>query len=367
MSSKSEGIQKAKILKALIELNKVSKILDSFLPVFIEKTIPKEDKVYLHGNFNLGGTVSGRLSSNRPNMQNLPSSGTIYAKPIKQCFSAPAGWLILGADFKSLEDRISALTTKDTNKLKVYLEGFDGHCLRAYYYFKDQMPDIDPTSVDSINSIDPKYKKLRQTSKAPTFLLTYGGTFHGLMNNCGFDKETALSIEENYHELYKESDEWIQSKLQQASKTGYVECAFGLRVRTPMLSQVLYGKKMPYEAQAEGRTAGNALGQSWGLLNNRAQNEFLARTAASEFKLDIHPIASIHDSLYFLVRNNPETVKFVNDNLIDCMEWNDHPDIYHPEVGLGAELEIFYPTWAEATGVPNKASIEEITEILSKL
>jgi hypothetical protein len=191
MSSKSEGIQKAKILKALIELNKVSKILDSFLPVFIEKTIPKEDKVYLHGNFNLGGTVSGRLSSNRPNMQNLPSSGTIYAKPIKQCFSAPAGWLILGADFKSLEDRISALTTKDRNKLKVYLEGFDGHCLRAYYYFKDQMPDIDPTSVDSINSIDPKYKKLRQTSKAPTFLLTYGGTFHGLMNNCGFDKETA--------------------------------------------------------------------------------------------------------------------------------------------------------------------------------
>jgi len=367
MNQKKIGTQKAKILKALIELNKVSKILDSFLPVFLDKTIPKADKVWLHGNFNLGGTVSGRLSSNNPNMQNLPSTGSIYAKPVKQCFSAPDDWLIVGADFSSLEDRISALTTKDTNKLKVYLEGYDGHCLRAYYYFKDQMPDIDLNSVDSINSITSKYKKLRQDSKSPTFALTYGGMYKTLMNNCGFNEETSKSIEANYHELYKESDEWVQSKLQQASKTGYVECAFNLRVRTPILAQVLYEKKMPYEAAAEGRTAGNALGQSWGLLNNRAQNEFLARVAASEYKLDIHPIAAIHDATYWLVRRNPEVIKFVNDNLIECMEWNNDPAIYHPQVGLGGELEIFYPTWADSIGVKNKASLEDITEILDNL
>lgn len=103
--SREHGIQVAKILTALVELNKVSKILDSFLPVFTDKTIPKGDKVYLHGNFNLGGTVSGRLSSNSPNMQNLPSTGTVYAKAIKQCFSAPEGWLILD---KKEWDRIMA-------------------------------------------------------------------------------------------------------------------------------------------------------------------------------------------------------------------------------------------------------------------
>jgi hypothetical protein len=53
-------------------------------------------------------------------MQNLPSTGSIYAKPIKRCFSAPTGWLLCSADFASLEDRISALTTKDSNKLRVY-------------------------------------------------------------------------------------------------------------------------------------------------------------------------------------------------------------------------------------------------------
>ncbi len=47
-----------------------------------------------------------------------------------------------GADFSSLEDKISALTTKDKNKLKVYIDKYDGHNLRAYAYFKNQMPDI---------------------------------------------------------------------------------------------------------------------------------------------------------------------------------------------------------------------------------
>lgn len=129
------------LLTALIAYGKVTKILSTFIPAF-EEGIDKADGMkYLHGSFNLGGTVSGRLSSSKPNMQNLPA-GSAYGKLIKKCFKAPKGWLFCGADFSSLEDYISALTTKDPNKLRVYEDGFDGHCLRAYYYFKNQMPDI---------------------------------------------------------------------------------------------------------------------------------------------------------------------------------------------------------------------------------
>ena len=73
--------------------------------------------------------------------QNIPSNST-YAKLIKSCVQAPDGWLFVGLDFASLEDRISALTTKDENKLKVYLQNYDGHCLRACAYFEETMPDI---------------------------------------------------------------------------------------------------------------------------------------------------------------------------------------------------------------------------------
>ena len=76
----------------------------------------------------------------------------------------------MGADYASLEDRIDALLTKDINKIKVYTDGYDGHSLRAFNYFRDQMPDIEDT-VESINSIKDKYDHLRSDSKNPTFAL----------------------------------------------------------------------------------------------------------------------------------------------------------------------------------------------------
>jgi len=119
---RSEIIQQAKILKALIALSEADIILNNFVYAFMNKTIDKGDYVkWLHGNFNLGGTVSGRLSSSKVNLQNLPSSGSKYAKLVKTGFVAPEGWILCGADFSSLEDKISALTTKDPNKLKVYM------------------------------------------------------------------------------------------------------------------------------------------------------------------------------------------------------------------------------------------------------
>lgn len=81
------------------------------------------------------------------------------------------------------------------------------------------------------------------------------------MKNCGFPEDEAKMIEKRYHDLYQESDKWVQDRLTEASQTGYVEVAFGLRVRTPLLHQVRGLKRTPYEAEAEGRTAGNALGQ----------------------------------------------------------------------------------------------------------
>lgn len=129
------------LLNALIGYAGVEKILSAFIPAF-EKALQKPDKhYYLHGSFNLGGTVSGRLSSSNPNLQQIPS-GSAYGKLIKKCFKAPPGWIFCGADFNSLEDYISALTTKDPNKLKVYTDGYDGHCLRAFYYFKDELPEV---------------------------------------------------------------------------------------------------------------------------------------------------------------------------------------------------------------------------------
>lgn len=356
---------KHEVINALLGLSKIDKILTSFIPAF-EKAYPKADgRSYLHGGFNLGGTVSGRLSSSKPNLQNLPS-GSTYGKSIKSCFVPAKGWLFVYADFSSLEDRISALITKDPNKLKCYTDGYDGHCLRAYNYYPDKFIGV-PETPEAINATKDTHPQERQDSKAPTFLLTYGGTHHGLMKNCGMPKETAVSIETNYHKMYEVSDQYVAAKIKQATVDGFVQVAFGLRVRTPLLKQsVLGNSRTMYEAEAEGRTAGNAIGQSFGLLNNRAANAFMEKVWNSEFKYDILPISLIHDAIYLMIKDDLRVLKFVNDNLVEEMSWQELPEIQHDEVKLGAELDVCYQGWHQAITIPNHATEAEIVTALQK-
>lgn len=356
------------LIEALIGHGQVVKILNTFIPAF-ECAIAKADDgiVWLHGSFNIGGTVSGRLSSSDPNLQNLPAN-SIFGKVIKEAFFAPPGKVFMGADFNSLEDYISALTTKDPNKLLVYEKGYCGHCLRAAYYFKDELIaegiNIDLDDPKSVNILKDIKHWTRQSGKEPTFLLTYGGTYHGLMSNLGWNEEKSKRIEGNYHDLYKVSDEYVQARLQRANKDGYVEVAFGLRVRTPLIKQVIWnGPKVPYEAAAEGRTAGNALGQSYGQLNDRAAVEFMQKVWASPYRLDIWPVALIHDASYYVATDTPEIIEWANRELIKSMQWQELPEIQHPTVKLGAALDLFWPNWTNPITLPNNASQADIIKI----
>jgi len=348
------------IFTHLIGLAKADKILTSFIPAFEQAQCLPDGSYRLYGNFNLGGTQSGRLSSSNPNLQNIPS-GSTYADIIKACFISPLGWLFCGADFQALEAMGEALLSRDPNKLKVYIDGYDSHCVNAYAYFADEMPDIIDT-VDSINSIKKKYKPQRNRSKAPTFALQYKGTWRTIMKSAGVPEEMAKKIERNYQELYKVSIAWIDAVLDKAHETGYVEGAFGLKIRTPILAQTRLGKKLSFMAEAERRSAGNAKTQSYGLLNNRAAIEFRKRVDASPYRYDIFLVSLIHDATYILCRNHPDIIKWVNDNLVECMRWQELPELQHDVVKLGAELDIYWPDWAHPLTLPNCISKEEIIQ-----
>ena len=356
------------LIDNLLAHAEVDILLTTFIPAF-EKAFKGEGDFhyYLAGNFNLGGTVSGRLSSSKPNLQNIPATGTKYAKLIKSIFKPREGELLIGIDFSSLEDRISALTTKDPQKLKVYTDGYDGHCLRSYYYFKDQMPDIDPNSVESINSIKKKYPALRQLSKNYTFACTYQAVPSTLMKNFGATKENAERIYKAFHELYSVSDEWVNKQLKQAEEKGYITTAFGLRVRTNRIKQsVMDTKKTPHEAEAERRTAANALGQAYGLLNSRAASEFLSRVIKAGLENKIRPVAQIHDAQYYLIEDNVDIVLWCNKNLVECVSWQELPEIKHDQVKLGGEVSIFYPDWAHELTLPNDCSEEQLITLVKQ-
>lgn len=208
--------------------------------------------------------------------------------------------------------------------------------------------------VEVINSIKQSHKDLRQRSKGCTFALTYAGTWMTLVKNFGFTEEEAKHIEAQYHELYKVSDQVIADRLKIAAQQGYEEVAFGLRVRCPKMHQSLMGvKATPKEAEAEKRTAGNAIGQSFGLLTNRAGVEFNTLVRNSKYKYSVRPIIMIHDALYYLIRDNIDTVLWVNNHLSEAVKWQKEPQIQHDKVHLSGELSIFYPDWAHELSLPN--------------
>ena len=227
---------------------------------------------------------------------------------------------------------------------------------------------VNEYNVAQINSIKNKEGALRQMSKAPTFALTYQGTYKTLMNNCGFTEDEAKNIETNYHKMYKVSDDWVANKIKLAEQQGYLDSAFGLRIRTPVIAKsVLGNSKTPNLALAESRSVGNAVsGQSYCMLTCRALNEFMERVYASEYKHDIMPVNIVHDAIYLMIRDNIHVVKWVNDNLMDCMSWQELNEIKHDKVKLSAELGLFYPDWSNEITLPNNINRKQIKEIVLK-
>lgn len=221
--------------------------------------------------------------------------------------------------------------------------------------------------VSRVNSIKDKYPEIRQDSKTPTFALTYNGTYITLMTNVGLSEADAKQIEKSYHDLYKVSDDWVASKIQQASKDGYVTIAFGLRLRTPILKQVVLNtSKTPHEAKREARTAGNALGQSWCMLNNRAASEFMGIVRAGKHRLDIKPCAHIHDAQYYLIKDDMSTLLYTNEHLTKAVSWQEDPLIQNPHIKMSGEIDVFYPNWTKGMTVPNQTNAKEVKLLIKK-
>lgn len=354
------------LIGAILDYGKAAKMLGTFIKAIEELSSELSNgEAYLRGNLKLGGTQSGRLSASDPNLQNLPSGGK-EGKLIKSCFVAPNGWLFCGSDFSALEDRIGAILSKDVNKTLEFSKNLDGHSLRALAFFPEELPVIDLNDIAGVNSIKDEYPDIRQKAKAPSFALQYNGTWVTIKRTLGCSEAKAKQIEENYHKLYPGLAAFSKANAQFGGKNGYVRCAFGLKLRTPLLKAKYDGTYVDdTRAEAEARSSSNATTQSYGMLMNRALIAFRNTVEASEYRHKIRFINTIHDAGYFMVKNEPEVIKFINDELIKEMQWQDDEYLQSNEVKLGAELDIG-KSWDKQFTLKNNVDLETIKEFLDE-
>ena len=81
----------------------------------------------------------------------------------------------------------------------------------------------------------------------------------------------------------------------------------------------------------------------------------MGKVRNSSYRLDSRPCAQIHDAQYYVIRDDMEILLYMNKHLVDAVKWQEDPLITHPDVKLGGELSVFYPSWVNEVSLPNDA------------
>ncbi|MET0352098.1 MAG: DNA polymerase I, partial [Rhizobacter sp.] len=175
----------------------------------------------VHTNYAQAVAVTGRLSSNDPNLQNIPIR-TAEGRRVREAFIAPAGHSILSADYSQIELRIMAHISDDTNLLRAFAEGMDVHRATAGEIF-----GAAPAEVTS---------EQRRYAKVINFGLIYGMSAFGLASNLGIERAAATAYIDRYFTRYPGVKRYMDETRASAKERGYVETVFGRRLWLPEIN-----------------------------------------------------------------------------------------------------------------------------------
>ena len=243
----------------------------------------------VHTNYAQAVAVTGRLSSNDPNLQNIPVR-TAEGRRIREAFIAPAGSVIVSADYSQIELRIMAHLSEDPGLLAAFGAGLDVHRATASEIFS--------VPVDDVSSEQRRY------AKTINFGLIYGMSAFGLAASLGIDRTAAAQYIERYFARYPGVADYMQRTRAQAHERGYVETVFGRRLWLPDIRSTNQARRTGAE-----RAAINAPMQG-----TAADLIKLAMTAVQNWleaeKMRTLLIMQVHDELVFEVPENElEAVK----------------------------------------------------------
>ena len=205
--------------KLLLEHRGMSKLKSTYTDKLPKMVNPKTGRV--HTNYAQAVAITGRLSSNEPNLQNIPVR-TAEGRRIREAFVAPPGSVIVSADYSQIELRIMAHISGDPAMLKAFADGEDIHRATAAEIF-----GIPPEEVQS---------EQRRYAKVINFGLIYGMSAFGLAQNLGIERGAAANYIDRYFARFAGVKQYMDETRLQAKARGYVETVFGRRLWLPEIN-----------------------------------------------------------------------------------------------------------------------------------
>ncbi len=198
----------------LLEHRGLAKLKGTYTDKLAQLALPRTGRVHTH--YAQAVAVTGRLSSNDPNLQNIPIR-TPEGRRVREAFVAPAGSVIASADYSQIELRIMAHISDDAALLKAFHDGLDVHRATAAEVFG--------VAVDQVSSEQRRY------AKVINFGLIYGMSAFGLARNLGIDNTAAKNYIARYFERYPGVKHYMETTRALAKQQGYVETVFGRRLQ----------------------------------------------------------------------------------------------------------------------------------------
>lgn len=262
----------------------LSKLYSNYIVGLMD--VVKDGKV--HTTFNQTLTRTGRLSSNNPNLQNIPVREE-YGKLIRKAFVASPNSLFVSSDYSQIELRIFAHMSNAANLIEAFKKGMDIHTQTAMDIYKVREDEVTPN--------------MRRNAKAVNFGIIYGISSFGLSEDLGINVKDAKNFIDNYLKTYPGIKNYMDTLIRDAKEKGYVETLFGRTRVIDELSSSNYMVKMQGERMALNTPI---QGTSADILK-KAMIEIYAKF--NELGLKSKMIIQVHDELLFdVLKEEYETV-----------------------------------------------------------
>jgi DNA polymerase I len=217
----------------ILEHRSLCKLKGTYIDKLPQMVHPRTGRVHTH--YAQAVAVTGRLSSNDPNLQNIPIR-TTEGRRIREAFIAAPGHVIASADYSQIELRIMAHISEDEALLRAFREEMDVHRATAAEVF-----GVPPDQVSS---------EQRRYAKVINFGLIYGMSSFGLARNLGIDNTAAKNYIDRYFQRYPGVKQYMDETRLSAKSRGYVETVFGRRLYLPEINSPNGPRRGSAERQA---------------------------------------------------------------------------------------------------------------------
>jgi len=204
---------KSDIVRDILDFRQLQKLKSTYVDALPQMVNPKTGRV--HTSYNQAVAATGRLSSNNPNLQNIPIR-TERGREVRKAFiPRDSGHTIVSADYSQIELRIIAEISKDANMMEAFVKNLDIHTATAANVYGLSLEEVTSTQ--------------RRNAKAVNFGIIYGQSAFGLSQSLGIPRKEAAEIIENYFAQYPGIKNYMSDTMNFARENGYVCTLMGRR------------------------------------------------------------------------------------------------------------------------------------------